>query len=296
MILMVSGRCDIVAFYTDWFMNRLKAGFVDVRNPFNPKLVSRINFENVDAIMFCTKNPIPIVDRLKEINKPILFHITITGYNDDIEPNVPDKKDIIEAVKKISNIIGKEFVTVRYDPIFINDKYTLEYHIKAFNKLCTLLDGYASRILISFIDEYKNVKKNYKYLNYRELNDNDYEIIGKEFSKIAKSHNMNVFTCFEERNLTEYGFVKDDCLSAKIAYELTGKLFNGKWMARKEKRCNCIPMVDIGSYNSCNHLCKYCYANYDEDKIINNMNMHNPNSSLLIGELNSDDIIKERYK
>ena len=67
MILMVSGRCDVVAFYTDWFMNRLKAGFVDVRNPFNPKLVSRINFENVDAIMFCTKNPIPIVDRIKEI-------------------------------------------------------------------------------------------------------------------------------------------------------------------------------------------------------------------------------------
>ena len=296
MILMVSGRCDIVAFYTDWFMNRIKAGFVDVRNPFNPKLVSRINFENVDGIMFCTKNPIPIVNRLEEIKKPILFHITITPYKEDIEPNVPNKKDIIEAVKKISNIIGKEFVTVRYDPIFINDKYTLDYHIKAFNKLCSLLDGYASRILISFIDEYKNVRKNYKYLNYRELTEEDYKTIGIEFSKTAKSHNMKVFTCFEERNLTEYGFMKDDCLSAKIAYELTGKLFNGNWMARKEKRCNCIPMVDIGSYNTCSHLCKYCYANYDEINVYNNMKLHNPNSSLLIGNLNSDDIIKERYK
>ena len=92
MILNVSGRTDIVAFYTEWFMNRYKDGFVDVRNPFNPKMVSRINFKDVDAIIFCTKNPIPILDHLKEINKPILFHVTLTSYKNDIEKNMISKK------------------------------------------------------------------------------------------------------------------------------------------------------------------------------------------------------------
>ena len=61
MILFVSGRTDIPAFYSNWFINRVKAGFVDVRNPFNQNLVSRINFSDVDAILFCTKNPVPIL-------------------------------------------------------------------------------------------------------------------------------------------------------------------------------------------------------------------------------------------
>lgn len=105
MILNVSGRTDIVAFYTKWFMNRYKEGYVMVRNPFNYHLVNEIYFEDVDLIVFCTKNPLPIIDRIKEIDKPILFHVTITPYNKDIEPNVIDKKDIIEGVKRLSNII-----------------------------------------------------------------------------------------------------------------------------------------------------------------------------------------------
>ena len=116
MILFVSGRTDIVAFYSKWFMNRYREGFVDVRNPFNPKLVSRIKFSNVDMIMFCTKNPLPIIPYLREIDKPILFHVTLTPYKKDIEPNVGDKSKIIEGIKEISKIIGKDNVVVRYDP------------------------------------------------------------------------------------------------------------------------------------------------------------------------------------
>lgn len=148
MILNVSGRTDIVSFYTNWFMNRYKEGYVYVRNPFNLKLVNKISFEDVDLIMFCTKNPIPIIDRLKEIDKPILFHITLTPYKKDIEPNVPPKGKIIEAIKKISNIIGKENVYVRYDPIFISDTYDINYHISSFDRLCTLLNGYVNKIIV----------------------------------------------------------------------------------------------------------------------------------------------------
>lgn len=295
MILNVSGRTDIVAFYSKWFLNRLKEGYVDVRNPFNPNLVSRIDFDDVDLILFCTKNPIPIVDKLGDIKIPYIFHVTITPYKDDIEPNLPSKSKIIEAVKKISTRVGIDNIYVRYDPIFISEKYNIEYHIKAFTKLCSLLKGYVKTIIVSFIDNYKNVRKNLPYLKYRSFTEEDYKLIGENFSKIAKDNNMVIQTCFEERNLTEYGFIKGECMSKELVFKLTGKTYK-KWQARKGNACNCVELVDIGVYNSCNHLCKYCYANYDESKVKENINNHDINSSLLIGHINSDDIIKPRKK
>ena len=293
MILNISGRTDIVAFYSNWLINRLEEGFIDVRNPFNPKLVSRIMIDDVDLLFFCTKNPIPILDKIKDIKKKVYFHVTLTSYKKDIEPNLPSKKDIIEAIKKLSSIIGKDNLVIRYDPVFINDNYTLEYHVKAFDELCNLLDGYVEKILISFIDDYKNVRKNYKILNYRELNENDYKVIGTSFSNSAKKHNIKVHTCAEIRNLIEYGFIKDECMSKELALKLTGKTYK-KWKARKNVPCECVEMVDIGVYNSCKHFCKYCYANFDEKQVNENYQKHNPKSSLLIGELKEDDIIKIR--
>lgn len=293
MILMVSGRCDIPAFYSNWFMNRYRDGYVMTRNPFNRKLVSKISFSNVDLIMFCSKNPTPMVKYLKEINKPIVFHITLTPYKNDVEVNVGDKKQVIESIKEISSIIGVNNTIVRYDPIFISNKYSLDYHIKVFNKLCTELDGYVNKIIVSFLDVYKNVIKNMACLKYYSLSEEIYKSIGTNFSSIAKEHNMSVQTCFEKRNLEEYGFIVGDCMSKEYAYLLTGKKFR-KQNIRKGKLCHCVETVDIGEYNSCNHMCKYCYANFDEDRVRENTLNHFDDSPLLIGRVEEGDIIKER--
>lgn len=292
MILFASGRSDM-SFYLSWFMNRYKEGFLDVRNPFNKHLVSRIYFEDVDAILFCTKNPIPFVDKIKLINKPIIFHVTLTPYKSEIEPNVLDKNEVIKGIKEISNLIGPENVYLRYDPIFISNTYTLEYHKKAFKKMTELLDGYVKHIIVSFIDDYKNVRKNMFILNYKAFTQEDYKEIGTSFSKYAQLHGMTVQTCFEDENLLEYGFIKGDCMGEELAYNLTGKHFK-RWHARKEKKCECVELVDIGVYNTCKHFCKYCYANFDEKQVLDNIKNHNPNSSLLIGELLDDDVIKRR--
>lgn len=292
MILNVSGRTDIIAFYSKWFLNRYEIGFFDVRNPFNPKLVNRIYFEDVDAIMFCTKNPLPIVNDIEKIKKPILFQVTITPYKNEIEPNVPSKKNIIEAIKKISSIIGKENMAVRYDPIFLSPTYTLEYHLKAFEKLCKLLNGYVKKIIISFIDEYKNVQNNKNILKVIPFKEEDYKKIGLHFSKVSKENNLIVHTCFEKENLVQYGFSRDECVSLELAYKLTGK----KYKTWKSRGCGCAEMVDIGAYNTCNHFCKYCYANYDESKVLENVKNHDDNETLLIGHLKEDDQIKIRRK
>lgn len=294
MILNVSGRTDIVGFYSEWFMNRYREGFVDVRNPFNKKLVSRIYFEDVDTILFCTKNPMPILDHIKKIKKPILFQVTLTPYKNDIEPYVPPKGQVIEAIKKLSQIIGTEYLSVRYDPIFLSEKYNVQYHKKAFEHMCKLLQGHVKQIIVSFIDDYKNVRKNQHVLKIRDFSEEDYKELGISFSESAKKYGMTVQTCFEERNLVEYGFVKGECLSHELAFKLTGKTNFKSWKARKGGKCNCVEMVDIGVYNSCHHFCKYCYANFDEEKVRKQMEQHDPTSSLLIGHLEPDDQVKVR--
>lgn len=295
MILFASGRTDIPAFYSNWFINRVKAGFVDVRNPFNQKLVSRIYFSDVDLIMFCSKNPLPMINKLDTLNVPVLFHVTITPYSKDVEPNILDKRLIIEGVKKLSLVLGIDNVVVRYDPIFLSDKYNVDYHIKAFDKLCKNLNGYVNKIIVSFMDEYKNVRSNKNILKYRTFTREDYKKIGEAFSKSAMDNGMSVQTCFEDEDLTQYGFVKGECLSHELAYILTGKKFKSS-NVRKEKKCECVQMVDIGDYNSCMHMCKYCYANYDEKAVSNNFERHDDNSSLLIGSIQRDDVIKVRKK
>lgn len=284
MIINASGRTDIVAYYMNWFVNRWNEGYFDVRNPFNPKLVSRIFVSDVDMIVFCTKNPLPLLDTIHLFSVPIQLQVTITGYFKDMEPQVPDKGEIIACVQKLSSYLGKENVCVRYDPILLNSKYNVDYHIRAFNKLCTILKGYVSKMIVSFVDDYKNVRNN--HLDYHEPSNEEYLKLKEAFEK----NDMKIVSCME--NKYQIGDEKDCCISIKYAFERTGKFFK-EWKARD---CHCVNMVDVGAYNSCLHGCKYCYANFDSKQIVSNYKMHDVNSSLLIGHLNLDDQVKIRRK
>lgn len=284
MIINASGRTDIVAYYMNWFVNRWNEGYFDVRNPFNPKLVSRIFVSDVDMIVFCTKNPLPLLDTIHLFSVPIQLQVTITGYFKDMEPQVPDKGEIIACVQKLSSYLGKENVCVRYDPILLNSKYNVDYHIRAFNKLCTILKGCVSKVIVSFVDDYKNVRNN--HLDYHEPSNEEYLKLKETFEK----NDMKIVSCME--NKYQIGDEKDCCISIKYAFERTGKFFK-EWKARD---CHCVNMVDVGAYNSCLHGCKYCYANFDSKQIVSNYKMHDVNSSLLIGHLNLDDQVKIRRK
>ena len=304
MVLFISGRTDILTYYSNWLIKRIRAGYVDTRNPYNPNLVSRINFSNVDIVVFCTKNPHPFIKYLDEAQKllnnvPFIFHVTMTPYNDDIEPIIGKiKKDVIEDIKYLSTRYGKDRIFVRYDPIFKSKRYTIDHHIKAFNKLVTSLNGYVGNIVISFIDLYKNVLHNKRILKLEEINDDDLNKLATEFGKIAKENNINIFTCGEKMKLLEYGFIKGACLSKSYATSLMNELGKSvkfkKQSNRKNSYCECVEMVDIGAYNCCLSKCKYCYANFDEKIVNSNYLLHDEDSSLLIGHLNEDDVIKER--
>ena len=192
MILNASGRCDVCGYFMPWLINRIDAGYADVRNPFYPKIVHRIMFEHVDGIVFCTKNPIPVLGVLKRIPWPMLFQVTLTPYREEMEPGVPDKRLVVEAIKELSNQLGKDHVMLRYDPILISPVYTVEYHKMMFERLCTQLNGYTETIIISFLDLKKNTVLNQKKYQYRVPTLIEMRTLAKHFFKTAEQYNMKV--------------------------------------------------------------------------------------------------------
>ncbi|MCI8394770.1 MAG: DUF1848 domain-containing protein [Bacilli bacterium] len=294
MILNVSGRTDIIAFYSQWFMNRYQEGYVDVRNPFYPKMISRIFFQDVDAILFCIKNPLPFLSMYSKITHPFVLQVTLTPYQNDIEVHVYHKDKIIEAIKEISYHIGVENIYIRYDPIFFSVKYDLDYHCKAFEKMCRLLSGSVKHFIVSFLDLYRNVQIHAAELQFHEPSKEELQEFAVRFIAIAKKYNMTIQTCAEEERFGKYGFLIKDCVDQELAQRLTGKTKFRRWKARGRENCQCVEMVDIGVYNTCKHLCKYCYANFEERKIEAFHKQHDSMSSLLIGNLKPDDIIRRR--
>lgn len=295
MILFISGRCDIPAFFSPWFFRRLEEGYVDVRNPFDPHQISRILLrqDQIDAMLFCTKNPAPMLKRLSEIPFPFLFHVTFTPYHQDIEPYVRDKESIIRSIKELSMLIGKKRVVLRYDPILLNERYTPLYHARAFEKVCRELGPYVERIILSFLDMYKNTRKHASSLGLHSLSDSEMKTVGRLLGEIAETYHIPLQTCAEAFDLEEFGITKGRCIDRKELEELAGHaLAVGSRGVRKE--CGCLESVDIGDYNCCPHECRYCYANYDSARIQSRMLLHDVNSSVLLGHIGEKDRITLR--
>lgn len=301
MILSVSRRTDIPALYSKWFMGRLKEQYVLVRSPFNIHQVSHIPLSpnNIDAIVFWTKNSYPIHKYLKEIDNmgyKYYFQYTITPYKKDMEENLLDKKIIINSFQELSSKIGKEKVILRYDPIVLTPSYTIDYHTLAFERLCNHMKGYTNKIVISFLDDYKKISKNMKKHNVYDITVDDMNILAENFSSIAKSHNIILESCAEKIDLEKYNIKHGKCIDDELIEKITGCKIKAPKDNQREA-CNCIKCIDIGEYNSCIHNCLYCYANNNKESASKNYKLHNPFSPLLIGDVDSEkDKIVERNK
>lgn len=292
MIINASGRCDIPAYFSQWFMNRIRSGYVMARNPYNPSAVSRyiLSPELVDCIVFCTKNPLPMLRYINELKRfHLYFFITITPYGRDIEPGVPDKSRIMKAVCDLSDMLGRHNVCWRYDPIFITEKYSVEYHIRAFGKMAEVMGRYIDECVISFIDMYAKTRRNFPQA--KEVTAAEKELITENLARIAGENGFAVKTCAENGDFTRYGIKSGSCMAKETIEKAVGvKLFDMK-NDNARPYCGCMPSRDIGEYNACMHGCKYCYANYDMKIAEDNFKKHDVNSPLLIGNIREDDVI-----
>lgn len=294
MIINTGQRTDIPAFYSKWFINRIREGYVLVRNPYYPSLVTKflLNPDVVDVIGFCTKNPRPMFKYLDEL-KPFgqFWYISITGFDKDIEPNVPSIDQVIEDFKFLSYKVGKNAIALRYTPIIINEKYTLQRHIDTFEYITSKLEGYTSLAVFGFVDIYDKLKRNHPEII--DCDDSLKIIIAKEFLKIANKHHMELRLCSKEKWLSSYGIDVNGCMRLEDYERAIGfSLTPTKKMEARRGYCTCYLSNDIGSYNSCLHLCSYCYANGNSNLVLSNFIKHDDDSPFLIGNISPDDKIR----
>ncbi len=295
MIISTGMRTDIPAFYSSWLANRLREGYVLVRNPYNRSSVSRyiLSPDVVDVISFCSKNPAPMLKHmhlLKDYGQ--YWFISITPYGKDYEPNVPPVSKSIDTFERLYNIVGKDSMGWRYDPIIIDDKYSLEYHEAVFAEMAYKLAAFTDTCVISFVDLYAKVRRNCPDIRAVEFTDR-VEIV-KRFTSIGKECGINIKPCCEGHLYDLYGVDPSGCFPPAVYEKVLGSRLNVPSGVKSQREgCNCILGHDIGEYDTCPHMCRYCYANTDKATVKNNLLKHDPNSPFLIGNKEPGDIIRD---
>ena len=294
MILNTGGRTDTVQYYSEWLLNRFREGYVLSRNPLFPNLINRIELtpETIDVVVFCSKDYAPILDRQHEISDHFncYYHYTITAYEKDIEPRVPSIEQSIETCKRLAALVGKEKIAWRYDPVLLTDTYTIERHLETFDRMARELTPYVSRCVFSFVEMYKKLEVNMPEL--RPLTDEQKRTLAQGLGAIAKNYGLYLQTCATREDYEEFGIHRSGCMTTEIFSEALGINFKRQTHKGNRHGCACMESRGLGDYNSCPNGCRYCYANKDHAKALENYRLHDPNSPLLLGHVQESDTIK----
>ena len=307
-ILSASRATDIPAFFATWFISRLQAGYVRWTNPFNADQVQYVSFADARVIVFWTKNPKPLLRYLPQIDATGInsyFQFTVNDYeNEGLEPNVPPLPERIEVFKRLSSEIGPERVIWRFDPLLLSDSLTIDVLLDRITHIAEQLQGHTRKLVISFadIESYKKVRDNLAKhpAQYREFTPGLMRDFGERLSDMNKQWGFEIATCAEAIDLEPYGIKHNRCIDDDLMVELFSHdaalmnflgyepdLLQGSdrpYFKDKGQRkaCGCIVSKDIGMYNTCHHLCVYCYANASAKAVENNQKKHNPESDTII--------------
>jgi hypothetical protein len=294
MIFSASRRTDIPAFYGDWFMARLRAGDIAVRNPMNPKQVSRFLFDAaaIDCIVFWTKDArpfFPYIDELDRLGYRYYFQWTITPYHDDIEAHI-EKSRLLESFIQLAERIGREKVIWRYDPIIITERYTLDFHLEQFARMAEKLHPWTEKCVISFVDRYSFLKTEFKTLGIEELDHTMIDHLASGLSRIAASYSpvLKLASCSEKADLSAYGITHNSCIDSALVEAITGHAVPQRKDPSQRPECRCAASRDIGTYNTCRHGCVYCYARRGPAA----PEKADPASPLLCGQIGAEDVVK----
>ena len=199
---------------------------------------------------------------------------------------------MLEVFKTLSGYVGIPAIGWRYDPILLTEKYTPEYHLRAFQTMAEALVGYTDNVVISFVDRYQKVRR-----NFPELKDVPHAVqrdIGVEIVSIAHEHGMIVRPCAEGDWLEPYGADCSGCMTIPMFERAIGEHLDVPHQTKGRKECACFLSNDIGAYDTCPHLCKYCYANNDPKRVAENFRAHDPESPFLVGNFEEGDRIIDR--
>lgn len=284
MLLSVSRRTDIPAFYGEWLLNRLRAGEVLVPNPYRAGQASRVMFspDTVDCIVFWTKNPIPFEKFLTEIEglgyRDYYFQYTITAFDREWEPGLPSREERIAAFHRLSERLGPERVDWRFDPIVLDSVHSPQWYAERFESLCKRLAGHTHRCILSFVDHYAHLGKAFPDIALEEM-----KHAAALLSPIAAKYSLPLYTCAETADLSAYGIRHAACIDREKIEGITGSILRAKKDSGQRPACGCVESADIGSYNTCVNGCAYCYATKSKDAARRHFEQHDPKSPLLTG-------------
>ena len=296
MIISASRRTDIPAFYSEWLLNRLREGFVLVRNPFNPNQVSRVPLDprTVDAIVFWTKNPAPILSRLEEIERLgycYYFQFTITACDRSLEQNVPAKPELVATFRQLAKRIGPERVLWRYDPILFTSTLTPARHLRGFEQLAEQLQGSTRRCTISFLSLYAKCKRNLQGSKLVTLDETEKMNFVRQLAVLAEKYRIRLYACCDSFLHEQCEIEAAKCIDGRVLASILDQPLRSKKESGQRPGCGCVASIDIGAYNTCPHGCRYCYANVSERVVSHNFAAHDPGSPLLTGALTGREII-----
>ena len=299
MIVSASRRTDIPAYYGQWLLNRLRERYVLVQNPYNKNRYAKVALSRdvVDCLVFWTKNPTPMLRHLREIDEmghTYYFQFTLTPYAKEMEQRLPDKQRLLDVFCALSDAIGSGRVVWRYDPIIINESYTVDFHIKAFAQMAKQLRGHTKRCIISFVDCYRTMSTQVISELCGGISEEKIRLVAKAFGEIARENEMQIDSCAEETNLLQYGIGHGACIDKTIIEEIVGYTLNAGKDKNQRPACGCIESIDIGAYDSCIGGCRYCYAVKSVASAQKNSLLHDSASPCLIGTIGKESVVTER--
>lgn len=234
-IISASRSTDIPAFYAKWFFNRLAKGYCIWYNPFNQQPMY-ISFKNCKVVVFWTKNPEPIIPYLPELDKRGIhyyFQVTLNDYmQEGFEPNVPPVAKRIETFKKLSQLIGKERVIWRFDPLIVTPQLSPRMLLSRIWHIGNKLNGYTDKLVFSFVDvkAYRKVQNNLiketSYFTKEDVesaemtNAQRMEIVDGlvKLREIWKQEgwDLQMATCAEDMELSLYGIEHNCCIDGEL--------------------------------------------------------------------------------
>lgn len=293
-IVSASRATDIPAFYADWFFYRLEKGYLTWRNPFNGK-GCYVSLAHTRFVVFWSKNPkplIPYLPILKEKGLGFYIQYTLNDYDaEKLEPGVPKLAERIDTLKKIVDEYGLGSVVWRFDPLILTDKISPESLLHKISVIAELLKGYTEKLVFSFADIacYRSVARNLcaSGINYREWNAETMVTFARQLADMSLP--FRLATCAEAIHLEDLDMEHNRCIDPTLIArrspddaELQSFLQRAKPDSGQRKLCGCILSKDIGAYNTCPHLCRYCYANYSPQMVMQNFRKHTINSESIV--------------
>jgi DNA repair photolyase len=293
MIISASRRTDIPAFYTPWFINRIREEFLLTRNPFNANQIKRVSLKpnDVEVIVFWTRNPSKLMQHLPmldELGHKYYFQYTITGYPRTIEAATPKPRRAIQTFLELSEMIGPDKVVWRYDPILLSNLLPIEEHKRLFSKIAAKLAGKTNRVVISFSDFYKKTERNLNKvegLEYCDITEDRDQLLelSRYMADVAAEYDFEIKSCAEAVDTSSAGIKHGKCIDEELIKEVFGIQLSSEKDKGQRDECGCIKSIDIGMYNTCIHECSYCYATFSKNTIVNNKRKHDVNSPFLVG-------------